>query len=64
MFGGGVSASKVNKLAGSFHKFRMAWQNSPLEKHYKVIFADVIFVRVRRGNSYSKEGVYVAYGVR
>jgi transposase-like protein len=64
MFGGGVSASKVNKLASSFHKFRMAWQNSPLEKSYKVVFADVIFVKVRRGNSYSKEGVYVAYGVR
>jgi len=64
MFGGGVSASKVNKLASTFHKFRKAWQNTKLQKHYKVIFADVIFVTVRRGDSYSKEGVYVAYGVR
>lgn len=64
MFGGGVSASKVNKLSHTFHKFRMAWQNTPLEKHYKVVFADVVYVKVRRGNSYSKEGVYVAYGVR
>lgn len=64
MFGGGVSASKVNKLASTFHKFRVAWQNTKLQKYYKVIFADVIFVKVRRGDSYSKEGVYVAYGVR
>ena len=64
MFGGGVSASKVNKLSKVFHTFRTAWQNSKLEKHYKVIFADVVFVTVRRDDSYSKEGVYVAYGVR
>jgi len=64
MFGGGVSASKVDKLAKTFNKFRTAWHNSKLQKHYKVIFADVIFVKVRRGDSYSKEGVYVAYGVR
>ena len=64
MFGGGVSASKVNKLSQTFHKFRFAWQNTQLEKNYKVVFADVIFVKVRRGDSYSKEGVYVAYGVR
>jgi len=64
MFGGGVSASKVNKLSQTFHKFRVAWQNTPLQKHYKAVFADVIFVTVRRGDSYSKEGIYVAYGVR
>ena len=64
MFGGGVSASKVNKLSKTFHKFRVAWQNTKLQKHYKAVFADVVFVKVRRGDSYSKEGVYVAYGVR
>ena len=64
MFGGGVSASKVDKLSATFNKFRKTWLNSPLEKHYKAVFMDVIFVKVHRGNSYTKEGVYVAYGVR
>jgi len=64
MFGGGVSASKVDKLSKTFHKFRTAWQNSSLETYYKAIFADVMFVTVRRGDSYEKEAVYVAYGVR
>jgi len=64
MFGGGVSASKISKLSKTFEKIREAWLNSPLREYYKAIFMDVIFITVRRGNSYSKEGVYVAYGVR
>lgn len=64
VFEEGMSPSKISNLAEVFNKFRMAWQNSKLEKHYKVVFGDVIFVTVRRGNSYSKEGVFVASGVR
>lgn len=63
-FGEKASPSKIGELSKVFHKFREAWENSPLEKHYKVAFGDVIFITVRRGNSYSKEGVYVLYGVR
>jgi putative transposase len=64
MFGEGVSASKIDKLSKVFNKFRTAWQNSKLENYYKIIFADVVFITVRRGDSYSREGVYIAYGVR
>jgi len=63
-FGGKASPSKIGELSKVFHKFRKAWENSPLENHYKVAFGDVIFITVRRGDSYSKEGVYVLYGVR
>jgi len=63
-FGEKASPSKIGELAKVFHKFRESWENSPLEKHYKVVFGDVVFITVRRGDSYSKEGVYVAYGVR
>jgi transposase-like protein len=59
-----MSPSKISNLAKTFHKFRKAWQNSKLEKHYKAVFADVVFITVKRGNEYAKEGVFVAYGVR
>jgi len=42
----------------------VSWQNAKLEQHYKVVFGDVIFITVRRGNEYAKEGVFIAYGVR
>lgn len=64
VFEGGMSPSKIANLAAVFGKFRIAWQNAKLERYYKVVFGDVIFVTVRRGNEYAKEGVFVAYGVR
>jgi transposase-like protein len=63
-FGEKTSPSKIGELSKVFNKFRLSWQNSQLESHYKVVFGDVIFITVRRGDSYSKEGVYVLYGVR
>jgi len=64
VFEEGMSPSKLSNLASVFNKFRTNWQNSKLEKHYKVVFGDVIFITVRRGNEYAKEGVFVATGVR
>lgn len=59
-----MSPSKISNLAKTFNKFRTAWQNSKLEKHYKVIFGDAVWVTVKRGDEYAKEAVFVAYGVR
>ena len=59
-----LSPSKLSNLAKVFNKFREAWKTASLEPHYKVIFGDVIFITVKRGNEYAKEGVFVAYGVR
>jgi len=64
VFDEAMSPSKISNLAKVFNKFRKAWENSKLEKHYKAMFFDVLFVTVRRGNEYSKEGIYLAYGVR
>lgn len=64
VFEKGMSPSKISNLAEVFNKFRNAWQNAKLEKHYKVVFGDVIFITVKRGDEYTKEGVFVAYGVR
>lgn len=64
MFGEGVSATKVSRLSQVFGKFRDAWENSRLEERYLAMFCDCIFITVRRGDSYSKEAVYVSYGVR
>ncbi len=59
-----MSPAKISNLAKVFNKFRIAWQNSKLEKHYKVVYGDVIFITVRRGDEYAKEGVFIAFGVR
>lgn len=59
-----ISPAKISDLVKVFNQFREAWQKSKLEKHYKAVFADVVFVTVKRGNEYTKEGVYLAYGVR
>ncbi|MBZ1356240.1 MAG: transposase [Candidatus Nealsonbacteria bacterium] len=64
VFAGGMSPSKIANLVSVFGKFRIAWQNAKLEKYYQVVFGDVIFVTVKRGNEYTKEGVFIAYGVR
>lgn len=59
-----MSPAKISNLSKVFNKFRNAWQNSKLEKHYKVVYGDVIFITVRRGDEYAKEGVFIAFGVR
>jgi len=62
-FGNSVSHTTINKLSEQFHGIRMAWENSSLDEDYSVIFADCIFITVRRGDSYSREAVFVCYGV-
>lgn len=64
MFGDSVSAAKVANLAKTFNKFRIAWENSKLDSYYKVMFCDCVFITVRRGDSYSREAIYIAYGVK
>lgn len=64
MFGDSVSATKITNLAKTFHKFRVAWENSKLDEYYKVMFCDCIFITVKREDSYTREAVYVAYGVK
>jgi len=64
MFGDEISATKITNLSKVFNDFRTAWKNSLLDKNYKAIFCDCIFITVRRENSYSNEAVYITYGVR
>jgi transposase-like protein len=62
-FGDSVSHTTVANLAEQFHGIRTAWEKSKLDTTYLAVFCDCIFITVRRGNSYEKEAVYVAYGV-
>ena len=62
-FGDSVSHTTVSNLAEQFHDIRTAWEKSKLDTTYHAIFCDCIFITVRRGDSYEKEAVYVAYGV-
>jgi len=58
------SHSSINEMAKKFNEIRLAWEKSKLEKHYTVMFCDATYMTVRRGDSYTKEAVYIAYGVR
>src|SRR3989344_4473336 len=62
-FGDSVSHTTVSNLAEQFHAIRTAWEKSKLDTTYHAIFCDCIFITVRRGDSYEKEAVYIAYGV-
>lgn len=63
MFGDSVSHTTISELADQFHAIRTAWEKSPLDSAYRVIYCDCLFITVRRGDTYRKEAVYVAYGV-
>lgn len=63
-FGESISFATVNKLASSFHDIRLAWEKRPLDAYYKVLFCDALYINLKRGKSYSKEAVYVIYGIK
>lgn len=63
-FGESMSSASISNLAKSFHDIRLKWETSKLDAYYKALFCDALYVAVRRGDSYSKEAVYVAYGVK
>lgn len=58
------SHASINEMAKQFHKFRLTWEKEKLELHYVAIFCDATYITVRREDSYSKEAIYIAYGVR
>ena len=51
-------------MAEKFQSLRDAWEERKLDAYYKVIYCDALFVNLKRGSSYSKEAVYVIYGVK
>lgn len=63
-FGESISRETVNNLAESFQKIRDSWEQKQLDAYYKVVYCDALFVTLRRGKNYSKEAVYIIYGVK
>lgn len=63
-FGESVSRSTIVNLASSFHEIRKKWEARKLDSYYKAVQCDALFVSVRRADTYTKEAVYVAYGVK
>jgi transposase-like protein len=59
-----MSKTSINDLAKSFYEIRNCWNNSKLEEEYLTVFCDALYITVRRGDSYAKEAVFIAYGVR
>ena len=63
-FGESISRDSVSNLAKTFQEIRKNWEERKLDAYYKVMYCDALFVTLRRGKSYSKEAVYVIYGVK
>lgn len=63
-FGEKISKDSISNMASSFSEIRQAWENRELDAYYKVIYCDALYTSLRRGNNYSKEAVYVIYGVK
>lgn len=63
-FGESISRETISNLAESFYGIRKAWEERQLDAYYKAIFCDCLYTSLKRGNSYSKEAVYVIYGVK
>ncbi len=63
-FGESMSRTTINNLAESFYQIRQAWEERQLDPYYKVVYCDALYTSLKRGNSYSKEAVYVMYGVK
>jgi putative transposase len=63
-FSESMSKDTVNKLAESFHEIRKNWEKRQLDAYYKAVYCDALYVSLKRNNSYSKEAVYVIYGVK
>jgi putative transposase len=63
-FGEKMSRETINNLSESFHEIRTNWERKPLDAYYKVVYCDALYVSLKRGNSYSKEAVYVMFGVK
>jgi transposase-like protein len=63
MFSENISHSTISNLAERFNDVRLSWENSKLDKSYKVIYMDALYQTLRREDSYSKEAVHIIYGV-
>ena len=63
-FGESISRETINNLAESFNEVRMSWESRQLDAYYKAIVCDALFTSLKRGSSYSKEAVYIIYGVK
>lgn len=63
-FGEKISKDSISNMAESFHEIRKSWESRQLDAYYKVIFCDALYTSLKRGNSYSKEAVYVIYGIK
>lgn len=63
-FGEKISKDSISNMADSFHEIRKAWENRQLDAYYKVIYCDALYTSLKRGGSYSKEAVYVIYGIK
>ena len=63
-FGEKISKDSISNMAESFHQIRTAWENRELDAYYKVIYCDALYTSLKRGGTYSKEAVYVIYGIK
>ena len=63
IYGKKYSPQQVTLITQEIEEERKAWENRPLKDRYIAIFLDALFVSMRRGDTVSKDAVYVAAGI-
>lgn len=63
IYGVEVSPALVSKVTDAVLEEVRTWQRRPLEKLYRVVFLDALFVKIREGGQVANRAVYVALGI-
>lgn len=63
IYGKSYSPQQVSLITQEVEEERLAWEKRPLKKRYIAIFTDALFVSLRRGDTVSKDAVYVVCGI-
>ena len=63
IYGKKYSPQQVTLIAQEVEDERKAWEKRELKNRYIAIFIDALFVNIRRGDTVSKDAVYVISGI-
>lgn len=64
IYGNHYSRSTISNFSKSFYEEMEVWRNRSLEPHYKALFIDGLFVKVKRDSKYENECFYIILGLK
>jgi len=63
IYGKTYSPQQVTLITREIESERMAWEKRKLKDRYTAVYIDALFVSMRRGDTVSKDAVYVICGI-